>query len=691
MATPIHTSEPPSFHRRRISSWSEWSDPRESTASSSRDGRGTIRTSAVSATAGVSLPLSNPAGATAGIRIPAFLQPLLGLDFVPYLPPQVIMEERDNGENDAYQASVEDEDLTDFDDLPDDAVIAETLAWSIHSATSVDRALDLTVALEQPVSSDFSLDITPKRKGKFSLAKALKGKRRSSEGHQQQRKTPSPRSSADMDMHWMRKQHATLLAHQQHLEAVETESKVVQQQAAEIETRVAEVRQQALQLQQALELSMQKLQFETQSLESSRAALHSLKDQAVRAAEQMGESVAAIRKGRRTTTATNNSGSGDRRSRRQHMFSSLRKPRIRSSTEEHVSDSRAPMALTTPTAASLRLELPETPASPLRARANTEPVRSFRSTSSSSFMRVSDLELPSSREGSRDELDSSSSVSSSNQSRHSPAARKDSSGEDFFFIDQDVGLVLNRLFQLGYNVVTDESDRFSPTRDTQAHFSKYPPTKSAKDWPFHPWFTPQGNDVLTWTGGVPHKGFGHDWPVVKARGIVQTSPRLLLDFLLDSSKIKTYNRMSQGRFDLLEIQSGVETTAQESEYGFAGKAKIMRSLNKPRMLPKTIEMLSLWYTRALEHTPDAFMIVSRSVWERENTSTPNKASHLLRSEMLLGVQLLRPCQGGTACEFTTITHVYSPGVPELLAKRMAPGSASSLIRDIQEIFHSTKK
>jgi hypothetical protein len=166
---------------------------------------------------------------------------------------------------------------------------------------------------------------------------------------------------------------------------------------------------------------------------------------------------------------------------------------------------------------------------------------------------------------------------------------------------------------------------------------------------------------------------------------VKTPARDLLTFLLDSSQIKKYNKMSQGRFDLLVLQEGVETTAAESEYGFAGDAKIMRSLNKPRMLPKTIEMLSLWYTRVLEHTPDAYMIVNRSVWENDSATT-QKSSNLLRCEMLLGVILLRPCKGGEACEMTTITHVYSPGVPEVIAKRMAPGSAAGLIRDIQEQF-----
>jgi len=308
--------------------------------------------------------------------------------------------------------------------------------------------------------------------------------------------------------------------------------------------------------------------------------------------------------------------------------------------------------------------------------------RELKRSSSCSFMRVSDLDI--------EELDTSlsSSPSSSSHSSDTPWARpveeKLSNGE-FVFLAENVGLVLDKLTKLGYAICTDESERFTPTRATQRILAnKDCRTKETMEgWPIHPWHVPTGDDVLLWTGGVHHKGFGHDWPIVKLRGVVRTTPRTLVDVLLDSSKIKTYNKMSQGREDILILQEGVDTTAEESEFGFPGDVKIMRALNKLRLIPKTIEMFSLWYTIPLEDVPGSYMIVSRSVWENE-MGMPTKANGMLRSEMLLGVQLIRPCPEG--CELTTISHVYPSGVPEMLAKHMAPITAAGLFRDIQTLF-----
>jgi hypothetical protein len=166
--------------------------------------------------------------------------------------------------------------------------------------------------------------------------------------------------------------------------------------------------------------------------------------------------------------------------------------------------------------------------------------------------------------------------------------------------------------------------------------------------------------------------------------------------------------MSQGRDDVYILQTGVDTKADDSLYGFAGDARILRALNKPKLLPKTMEMLSLWYSQPLDQQPGSYMIVSRSVWENElgtithNSSSPSSISssdksnnkNMLRCEMLLGVQLLRPVtvpsntpsSMTTACELTTITHVFSTGVPEPMAKRAAPSSAANLIREIQALF-----
>lgn len=79
------------------------------------------------------------------------------------------------------------------------------------------------------------------------------------------------------------------------------------------------------------------------------------------------------------------------------------------------------------------------------------------------------------------------------------------------------------------------------------------------------------------------------------------------------------------------------------------------------------------------------MTVSRSVWEDDSGVHVEPPSGRLRSEMLLGVHWLRPVGTG-ATEMTTITHVFSPGVPEAMAKRFAPISATNLLREIQAVF-----
>ena len=77
--------------------------------------------------------------------------------------------------------------------------------------------------------------------------------------------------------------------------------------------------------------------------------------------------------------------------------------------------------------------------------------------------------------------------------------------------------------------------------------------------------------------------------------------------------------------------------ALTSLFGFLGDARIMRALNKPKLLPKVIEMLALLHTQTIPDASDSYMTVSHSIWE--NTRGTPKHSNQLCSEMLLGVNL----------------------------------------------------
>ena len=150
--------------------------------------------------------------------------------------------------------------------------------------------------------------------------------------------------------------------------------------------------------------------------------------------------------------------------------------------------------------------------------------------------------------------------------------------------------------------------------------------------------------------------------------------------------MKEYNNISLGREDFLVIQKGFETTKEESDFGLAGDVKIIKSLNKPRMLPKSIELVSLMYSQHLADEPGSYLTVSRSVFEDDSGEHKASIKNTIRSEMLLGVHLMRPHNNGTETELTVVNHIYAPGVPEMLAKRAAPTQAAGFIRDIQAIF-----
>eukprot|EP00522_Entomoneis_paludosa_P004389 CAMPEP_0172472416 /NCGR_PEP_ID=MMETSP1065-20121228/68322_1 /TAXON_ID=265537 /ORGANISM="Amphiprora paludosa, Strain CCMP125" /LENGTH=1141 /DNA_ID=CAMNT_0013230551 /DNA_START=171 /DNA_END=3596 /DNA_ORIENTATION=- len=273
---------------------------------------------------------------------------------------------------------------------------------------------------------------------------------------------------------------------------------------------------------------------------------------------------------------------------------------------------------------------------------------------------------------------------------HASNAMKDAypenqlSVQDLFLMEDltDLKIVLKQLAKLGLETVTHESeDRFHPTWETQRIIKQNSAclTEEPVDWSYGPWFEVQGyENVLVWSGSSQHKGFGHDCPLVKARGNIPTSPRKLLDFLLDSNYFTKY-KADQTRSDDLVFQSGIDTV--DDEVKMEGDARIWRTLEQAKSVGKGgTETICLCHATPLPE--GAYMVVSRSVWEQDEEPT---TKDVVRSEVLLDVQLLRPLLND-GCELTTITHGFCPGMPQLMAKRMAPGTAAQTIRDIQSVF-----
>ena len=90
--------------------------------------------------------------------------------------------------------------------------------------------------------------------------------------------------------------------------------------------------------------------------------------------------------------------------------------------------------------------------------------------------------------------------------------------------------------------------------------------------------------VLVWTGKFKEEdGYGSELPVVKTLSIIPMSPRKMAELLMDSDRVKTYNKMSLGRNDEVTFQNGIDTVSlsKDASPGFIldGEAKVRYSPN----------------------------------------------------------------------------------------------------------------
>jgi hypothetical protein len=486
---------------------------------------------------------------------------------------------------------------------------------------------------------------SPKKRSNTSSSKGdaeeklVPGRQRGSTWNDKEESKASNHVMAQETLAWLKNQQSVMQNHQVEMQHVQAQIQVMQDRSVEVQKRMNTVNDEIVLLQKAMENAELQLRRDLDDHESTQSELARLENVALQASEAVLASIRQIQTG---------PSSGGR-----SAFSATPSRPITGA------NAATPKIVNTAS---------------LRQRAMSDPPRPNPKTliQSDSFMRVHDFNIDSTAD---------QSVSSTSSDNASP---------NFVFVDHNITPILQNLCELGFRYVTDESDRFVPKCDTERILAKYrkkgTSNTSRKNWMIQPWNSVQVNDVLVWMGDCGHDGFGSTWPVCKARGLIRTSPRELVEFMLDSTRVKEYNKMSQGRDDLAVFQDDLDTTAEESQYGFAGACKVVRSRNKPRLLPKAIEITSLLYAKPLEHAPGSYIIVCRSVFN-DDTGTLKNTKDTITSEMLLGVNLIRPADDSNlVSEFSSVTHLFPPGVPEMLAKRVAPTSALNMIKEIQKCF-----
>jgi hypothetical protein len=181
-------------------------------------------------------------------------------------------------------------------------------------------------------------------------------------------------------------------------------------------------------------------------------------------------------------------------------------------------------------------------------------------------------------------------------------------------------------------------------------------------------------DVLVHIGTAKQEGHGSSLPIIKTKSILPLSAEEMADLLMDSSKVKIYNKLSLGRTDVKILG---ETT------------KVVCNRTKPPIAKSEMISCTLMHCRKLwtisnnndpESSPrDSYIVVSRAMPGMIDA----ELSELPRNDILLGVNLLEDI-GPNKCIMTAVTHVYSPALPTMLAKGMGVSSAINFVKDIRK-------
>jgi hypothetical protein len=152
------------------------------------------------------------------------------------------------------------------------------------------------------------------------------------------------------------------------------------------------------------------------------------------------------------------------------------------------------------------------------------------------------------------------------------------------------------------------------------------------------------------------------YPCVKAEALINVSPEELVRLMTDSSRVHEYNKYSAGRTDVEMYGPGT---------------KIVWNRTRPAMTLKGHDFCTLMHCFRLED--GSYVMVTKGV---EHPLVP-KRDDFTRSEILLGVNVMRRASKPQQTEFISISHVRYSGVPSILANKVCVQAAHDFVRQLQ--------
>ena len=193
--------------------------------------------------------------------------------------------------------------------------------------------------------------------------------------------------------------------------------------------------------------------------------------------------------------------------------------------------------------------------------------------------------------------------------------------------------------------------------------------------------TLEESGIHVWTGRARVNGkndrsfYGAAAPIIKSRSIVPMSPMELVELMLDSNRVKTYNKYSVGRQDLWK-SSDERTKIVQNTNSIPVGSKKLRSTTLLHACPVDGRITE---THSAKTGEDAsWLLLSRAIGPQPEDKT------IGTSDILLGVNLIQPLGDGQS-SLTAVTHVYSDSaaIPGVIAEKMGVKSAINFVKDLR--------
>mmetsp|Transcript_21788 Transcript_21788/g.32178 ORF Transcript_21788/g.32178 Transcript_21788/m.32178 type:complete len:424 (-) Transcript_21788:10-1281(-) len=184
-------------------------------------------------------------------------------------------------------------------------------------------------------------------------------------------------------------------------------------------------------------------------------------------------------------------------------------------------------------------------------------------------------------------------------------------------------------------------------------------------------------EVLLWSGNFSHGLYGSDMTAIRSAGIVNMSPKALIELLFDNSRTSVYNKYSAGRTDLMVLNDSLD------KMGPFGKSltKVVRTESQTPMVKRKVQLVTMMHAKELDDG-SGYLIVSRAVTHGSEKCILDPINYV-RSEIMMGANLIRRVEGDSdRCYMISVNHLRPPMIPQWMAKKMALSAAPTFFIDL---------